>query len=109
MPSVNIYTIEKNTLALESILSELKEFVAKKLSCQDRILKGHEISIRIIVPAAQSSIAETEIIIAAHSYPERVQNQDNICLAIKHFLVSHFPSLKSVYVWLQLSELGHSE
>ncbi|HLC54783.1 MAG TPA: hypothetical protein VJK07_04135 [Candidatus Nanoarchaeia archaeon] len=34
MPSVNIYTIEKNTLALESILSELKEFVAKKLSCQ---------------------------------------------------------------------------
>ena len=29
-------------------------------------------------------------------------------IAIKEFVVSHIPSLKSVYVWLQLSELGHS-
>lgn len=60
------------------------------------------------MPNASSSIAETEIIIIAHSYKERIQKQDKICLEIKNFLISHNPSLKSVYVWLQLSELGHS-
>lgn len=109
MPSVNIYTFEGNILKLKPILKELKIIIAKKLSCKDRILKSDEISIRIIVPNASSSIAETEIIISAYSYPERINNQDKICLDIKNFIISQIPYLKSVYVWLQLSELGHSE
>jgi len=79
----------------------------------DHILKNvvlgrhFDISIKIIVPFISSQIAETEIVIIAHSYPERVENQDKICLKIKKFIESKTNNL-SVYVWLQLSELGHS-
>ena len=109
MPSINIYTKEKNIKYLESILFKLKEFIAKQLSCKDRELATSEISVRIIVPKVSYSIAETEVIITAHSYAERIQNQDAICLSIKNFIMEQSPSLNSVYVWLQLSELGHSE
>ena len=107
MPFVNIYTIEKNIVSLKSVIQDLKEFVAKKLSCKERVLNSNEISIRLIVPSTSSQIAETELVITAHPYPERVTNQDKICLEIKNFII-HKTNIKSIYIWLQLSELGHS-
>lgn len=109
MPSVNIYTSKKSLSELKLILPKLKKFIAEKLSCEDRNIESNEISIRIIIPSYPSQIAETEIIITAYSYPQRIQNQDTICLEIKKFLASNAPSIKSVYIWLQLSELGHSQ
>ena len=107
MPFVNIYTIEKNIASLKSLIQEIKEFVAKKLSCKERVLNSNEISIRLIVPSTSSQIAETELTITAYPYPERIKEQDKICLEIRNFIISN-ANIKSVYVWLQLCELGHS-
>ena len=87
MPSVNIYTNEKNVDKLEKSIIYIKEFIAKKLSCDNRKVEANEISIRIIVPSVSSTISETEIVMIAHSYPERIQKQDEICLSIKNFIV----------------------
>ncbi len=106
-PSVTIYT-NKSMVQINKILPKLKEFAANALSCGDRKLASDEISIRIIVPESSSQIADTEIEIKAHSYKERVQKQDEICLSVKEFVQRMCPKVGSVYVWLQLSELGHS-
>jgi len=108
MPPMNIYTNRARVEPLESILSELREFTAKELSCGDRILNSNEMSLRIIVPEASLQITDTEIGIKAHSYHERVKKQDDICLSIKEYVQKTCPEAGSVYVWLQLSELGHS-
>jgi hypothetical protein len=108
MPSVNIYTSKERVKSLESILPELREFTAKELSCGDRKLNSNEMSLRIIVPDASLQIANTELEIKVFSYPERVQRQDEICLSIKDYIQKTCPQAGSIYVWLQLSELGHS-
>ena len=108
MPSMNIYTSKERAKSLESILPELREFAAEKLSCEDRKLAPHEMSLRIIVPEASLPIADTELEIKAYSYPERVKKQDDICISIKNYVQKYCPKAGSVYVWLQLSELGHS-
>lgn len=43
----------------------------------------------------------------AHSYPERVENQDKICLSFKELIEKRCAPC-TAFVWLQLSELGHS-
>lgn len=53
-------------------------------------------------------IGDTEIEISAASFPERVENQDEICVAVASFVKSKAPYLGEVQVWLKLSELGHS-
>ena len=64
---------------------------------------------RIIVPSISfGQISEIEAVIVAQAYPERVRDQDKICSEIKEFITSKVNNLKAVYVWLQLSELGHS-
>jgi hypothetical protein len=108
MPSINIYTSKERVESLEDILPELRKFTAKELSCLDRKLDSNEISLRVIVPEASLPIADTELEIKAHSYPERVKKQDDICLSIKEYVQKYCPKAGSVYVWLQLSELGHS-
>lgn len=94
--------------SLEGILPELREFTAKELSCEDRILAGNEMSLRVIVPEASLSKADTELEIKAYGYHERVEKQGEICLAIQDYVQKNCPKAGSVYVWLQLSELGHS-
>lgn len=108
MPSINIYTARERVNSLEKILPKLREFTANELSCESRKLAPDEISLRILIPEASALIADTELEIKAHSYSERVQNQDNICLSIKNYIQRNCPQSGSVYVWLQLSELGHS-
>jgi len=108
MPSINIYTTKDKIKPLKRILPELREFTAKELSCGDRKLAGNEISLRLLVPDASLQISDTELEIKAYSYPERVKRQDDICLSIKNYIQKTCPKAGSVYVWLQLSELGHS-
>ena len=109
MPLVSIYvSSEKKVNALKGILPELREFIANELTCKERTIQPEEISIQILVPSAHLSIADIEIKIIAYSYPERIKNQDKICLAIKNFMLSKKSFFDSVFVWLQLSELGHS-
>lgn len=105
---MNIYASKDTAKSLESILPGLRVFGARVLSCKDRALQAHEISIRILVPEASVQIADTEIEMNAHSYPERVSGQDTICRSIRDYIQSECPRAGSVYVWLQLSELGHS-
>lgn len=108
MPSINIYTSRERVKPLKDILPGLREFIAHELSCRDRKLVGNEISLRIIVPYVSLQIANTELEIKAYIYPERVKKQDNICLSIRNYVQKNCPKAGSIYVWLQLSELGHS-
>ena len=108
MPTVNIYTDAQRVCALEEILGDLRDLTAETLSCGDRKLASNEVSLRIIVPEAALPIADTELEIKAYSYPERVKKQDEICRSIGNYVKKHCPQAGSVYVWLQLSELGHS-
>jgi hypothetical protein len=108
MPSVNIYTKNESVKPLEDMLPNLREFTAKELSCGALQLTGKEMSIRIIVPTASAQIADTELEIKAYSFGERVKKQDNICESVRNYIQRECPKAGSVYVWLQLSELGHS-
>ena len=108
MPSVDIYTDKNRIKSLEGILPELRKTIAQELSCGDRTLASNEISLRVMVPEASLRIADTELNIIAYSYSERVKKQDDICLSIKNYVQKTCPKVGSVYVWLQLSELGHS-
>jgi len=75
MPSVNIYTNRDRIKPLESILPELRKFIAKEVSCGGRLLVPNDISLRVLVPDASLQIADTELEIKAHSYDERVKKQ----------------------------------
>ena len=108
MPSVNIYTSKERVSSLEKILPGLREAVARELSCADRTLANDEISVRVLVPDAALQIADTELEIKAHSYGDRVKRQDDICKGVKSYVQKECLRAGSVYVWLQLTELGHS-
>ena len=108
MPTMNIYTDRGRVEALASILPGLGEYAAKELSCGDITLASNEVSLRVIVPDASLRIADTEIDMSAYSFPDRVARQDEICLSIKEYVERECPDAGSVYVWLQLDELGHS-
>ena len=108
MPLITINTCtEEQNDSLATMLDELRDFAAEKLSCSSRKLDPSEISIRIIKSDINKSIADIEIVIIVHSYPERVKNQDKICLSFKEFIENRCAPF-TVFVWLQLSELGHS-
>ena len=108
VPPVNIYTSREKVKALESALPKIRAYIAQTLSCRGRRLADNEISLRVIVPDASVPIADTELEIKAHGYHERVQRQDESCLLIRNYVQRTCPKAGSAYVWLQLSELGHS-
>lgn len=108
MPQVLIYArSQEHVKEVAKILLSMRKFIAKELTCKDRALNPEEISLQVIVPTEGLPLADLEVRIIAHSYPERVKEQDNICLRVKNF-ISQKLSLDSVFVWLQLNELGHS-
>ena len=101
MPSVNIYTNQNRVKSLEKILPELRDYTAQTLS-------GREISLRVIVPEVAMQKADTEMEIKAYQFQERIDKQDDICLSIQNYVQNKCPGAGSVYVWLVLSQLGHS-
>ncbi len=108
MPSVNIYTSRARVSSLESLLPDLREFTAQELTCGDRALVSDEISLRVFVPEVALQKADTEMEIKAYQFPDRITKQDDICLSIQNYVQNKCPGAGSVYVWLILSELGHS-
>jgi len=107
MPLITIHTsTEKETSVMSSLLDKLRVFAAAELSCGTRSLESDEISIRIIQSTISQPISSVELVIFAYSYEERIKNQDKICLSFKKHIESQCEI--SVFVWLQLSELGHS-
>lgn len=108
MPLITIHTSsEQQNDLISPVLNELRDFAAKKLSCGSRELNINEISVRVITSNLNMTIADIEIVIIAHAYHERIKNQDKICLSLKKFIEERCAPY-TVFVWLQLSELGHS-
>jgi hypothetical protein len=60
------------------------------------------------VPEVALQKADTEMEIKAYQFPDRIREQDNICLSVQKYVLDNCPGAGSVYVWLSLSELGHS-
>lgn len=114
MPTVNLYfnqdsRAEKSFWKVrDRLIPELKTLVASELSCGDRMLQPSEISVRWMSGHGDGMIAQLEVDITAHAYPERVQRSDDVCLAIRKFLLNKVPGLADARVWLSLTELGHS-
>lgn len=107
MPTVNFYHVKPIDPKLKEITSDIKKFMAEKLTCGDMKLSPKEISIRFIKVDGEM-IGNTEVEITAASFKERVEKQDEVCLQIAKFLEEKAPYLGEVKVWLKLSELGHS-
>ena len=108
MPLVNIHF--KSVLdnhAFQEINAEFKKFLAKKLTCNDISLSPNEISVRFVNVDGGDMIADIEVEIVVHAFPERIKKQDIICLKTAEYLVKK-TGIKGIKVWLQLSELGHS-
>lgn len=108
MPTVNFYFKDDRTNKLEKLIPDLKQFLAAKLTCVNIKLTSREISIRLIKISGGQMIGNTEIEISAHSFPERVKKQDEICIEVVNYLKEKAPYIGKVKVWLKLSELGHS-
>lgn len=115
MPTVNIYHVNlsqqkdvSQELSLNSLVNELKRFVAEELTCGDIKLKPEEVSIRIINVDGEGMLSNIEVEIAAHSFKERVEKQDKICLNVAKFFQQKNVLFGKVKVWLILAELGHS-
>ena len=109
MPVVNTYYREPRFFAdLSAASPALQTYVAEQLTCGDRILQPHEVSIRLLEALGKSMLANVEMDIFAASYQDRVDNQDQICRNVKQFVLEHVSGLEDTNVWLMLGELGHS-
>ncbi len=106
MPTINaFYKNEVIVSRLQELTKELKQYVAKQLTCGDIKLGPDEVSIRLIKIEGDGMLAPVELEITAAAFKERVEKQDEICLNIQKFLKNKDVDTK---VWLILSELGHS-
>lgn len=109
MPTVNIFYKETYIeFKLNSIKNDLKDFIARELTCGDIKLKPDEVSVRLINIKGDGMIGEIEVEVTASSFKERVEKQDLICLNIAKYMKEKDSSLGEVKVWLILAELGHS-
>lgn len=107
MPTINaFYRNEVDVSHLEELTEELKQYVAKELTCGDIKLGSDEVSVRLIKVSGDGMLAPVELEINAAAFKERVEKQDEICLNIQKFMKDRVGV--DVKVWLILSELGHS-
>src|SRR4051812_38436037 len=104
MPTINLYFNDNQLLAqLREITQPLKAYVADQLTCGDRKLDPNEVSVRFIPFLGPGSIASVELEITAAAYKERVEKQDEICLAVRKFVLEQVTSLNNAQVWLILA------
>ncbi|MFA6096064.1 MAG: hypothetical protein WC788_00370 [Candidatus Paceibacterota bacterium] len=115
MPTVNIFYKDLGQqkdvgrqLMSNSLKDDLKKFIAQELTCNDIKLKPEEVSIRLVNVSGEGMIGDVEIEITAHSFKDRVERQDQICLNIAKYLQKKDALFGEVRVWLILAELGHS-
>lgn len=112
MPTVNIYLYKELSHStnnkIKELCSDLKPYIAQKLSCNDINLTPEEVSLRIIRIDEGQMIAPLELEVTAHAFPERIENMDSFCRDIAKFIKERIPEIPDVQVWLKLHELGHS-
>ena len=108
MPTVNIFCRRKDNDQLINLITGLKIFLAKKLTCGDIKLSPKEISIRILNIEGDNMIGKVELEIKAHAFKERVEKQDEICNDVRQYIMQKDKLLGDIRVWLILCELGHS-
>ncbi len=106
MPLVNIYSSQNPPKELEGVVTQLKEYLARRLTCSGIQLSPSEISVRFIQVAGGEMIGEIEVEITAHAFPERVKEQDEICRDVVAYIKE--TTRLETKVWLKLPELGHS-
>lgn len=106
MPLVTIFQKGEDAMTAE-LSQELREFVAKMLSGESRVLSSGEVSVRLVETKGGVMIARVEVEILAHAYPERVAHQDVICTSVRTFLTEKLGH-GDIQVWLMLGQLGHS-
>lgn len=107
MPTLNVYFRQNSDVEkMQPHISSLQSFVAEQLTCGDIALTSEEVSIRFLIVSGGTMIAPVEVEILAHSFAERVERQDEVCLAVRDYIKKEVDL--DVKVWLQLSELGHS-
>lgn len=105
---MNIFCSEEShQAALDAQTGTIKARVAKELTCGDIALKPEEISVRFIASSGSGMIAPIEVEVTAHAFAERVDNQDEISVRIRSFLMELLPG-QDIRVWLMLPQLGHS-
>jgi len=110
MPTVNVfYRNAEQQSQLVALTPKLKEYISKELTCGDITLTSREVSVRLVHVYGEGMLGSVEIEVTAHSFAERVDRQDAICLAIANYMKKQASSLGEVNVWLILSQLGHSE
>lgn len=108
MPIVNVYHPDaQKEIIPADVTARLKEYIARELTCGDMALNPADISVRFLGVRGEM-IGAVEIDIFAKHFPDRVQRQDEICRNVATFIKKEVPSAGEPYVWLILSELGHS-
>ncbi|MDO8650078.1 MAG: hypothetical protein Q7K33_02090 [Candidatus Berkelbacteria bacterium] len=108
MPTVNVYyRDEAQSSRIKEITPELKEFVAKELTCGEIALKSDEVSVRLVKVEGSGMIGEVEVEVSAFAFEERIKKQDEICLNLMNFIRAK-TKIGDVKAWLALCELGHS-
>jgi hypothetical protein len=109
MPTVTIYAASRDHVEpLGALIPGLQGTVAVLLSTPDWELRPETISVRILAIDAGSMIAPIELELIGAAFPQRIERQDEICLAVRDWLRSVSPELPEARVWLLLCELGHS-
>lgn len=108
MPIMNIYVKDVEFVpGIQNIMDGIKDYSAQKLSSGETNLSSEEITIRVINVLSHGMIGDIEVEVIAHAMPERLKNQDAICLDIRKYIMDNI-EVNDVRVWILLPELGHS-
>jgi hypothetical protein len=109
MPTVNIFYEREETAAkIKFLLSDLRDYLAHRLSVSDRDLSPHEVSIRMFRSDMTGMLAPIEIEVTTQAWPILVKEKGLICADIVQFLMKKNEVFTHTHVWLKLCELSHS-
>ena len=108
MPLVNTYYHNPgHEPGLVVAIIPLKKYIAEILSGERELLVD-DVSVRLIKSLGQGMMADVELDIIAATSPNRVEQQDQICAAVREHVLEQLPDISDAKVWLSLSELGYS-
>jgi len=107
VPIINVVVAtEEQRAHLLTHCTELKHFLARELSCDKIELASADFTLWIFVMPREGRLADVELLITAHAFPERVERQDSACFNIEGFMKANLGL--DAKAWLALCELGHN-
>jgi len=83
---------------LNGLIPKLKIYLADLLTCNNIKLTPGEISIRLIKTFGNGMIGAVEVEIVANAFPQRIKNEDQICLDVRKFIQTEYPNLGEIIV-----------